>query len=153
MKFFKKIFVPLLAVICAFAICLSFAACGDGDDDIRSKYAAEDDDTNWDYITYIVYLEMPDGSPAANVNIQVCSGLNCLPKQTNEDGRAVATFPSSQEGQQVYMHFDNLYDSNYDVIGYKIPDGCALPANSSDFDGTTVWYLTSKVSTFTFLNA
>lgn len=158
MKFFKKIFVPVVAAVCALSICFAFAACTDketenGNTDKHNKYAAEDDDTNWDYTTYVVYLELPDGTPVSNVTVGICSGDLCLPTvNTNEDGRASATFSASQQGQQVYVHFSLIPDSTgMNLVEYEGPDGYKLPANSSTYNDETVWFLTKKVTTLTFV--
>ncbi len=162
MKFFKKIFLPVLAAVCAFAVCLSFAACTETTEtpvteeplDKYSKYADENDDTNWDYTTYVIYLELPDGASAADVYVQICSGSNCLPTRTNEDGRASVTFPSSQQNQKVYIHFNDKYDSNYEnIIGYDIPECCEIPNGSTEQDGKAVWFLNEKVTTLKFVAA
>ncbi|MCD7729154.1 MAG: hypothetical protein LUI60_04500 [Clostridia bacterium] len=151
MKKIAKIFVPLLAAFCLFTAVAALAACG-GDDN-TSKYAAEDDDTNWDYTTYVVYLLYPDGSPVADVDVQICSGTNCINGETNEDGRASITFPSSQQGETVYMHFPDVI-VGIDATPYSGPDGYTLPAGSSAYAGYDhVWYLTQKVTTLTFVAA
>ncbi len=153
MKSLKKLCISITSILMLLTLCITFVACGGG-----NKYP-EDDDTNWDGKTYVVYVYLDDGvTPVENVSISLCyntaTSNSCLTAaKTNEDGRVSFTFDESIEfvGDPV-IHFNK----NVITEVYDLPEGYGLPADTTEIamSGTPAVtyehakYATQKVTKF-----
>ncbi len=82
MKLLKKSSAVLLAMLMLVSM-LAFAGCNNNEEDGE--------------VTYQFAVELPDGSPAANVGIIVCNGDQCdSPLYTNAEGKASVKKPAAE---------------------------------------------------------
>ena len=112
-KYVKNFITVCMAVCMVVCLCLFASACGE------------------DKNHYVVNVEMPDGSAAANIRVEFCAmdgtNLNCLFESTDKNGKAT-------------FDIRNFSDTTYFVMHLpEVPEGTMFDANDDNKGGMYVY--------------